>query len=250
MSGHNKWSTIKHKKAATDAKRGAAFTKIIRELTVAAKAGGGDPTSNPRLRVAISAAKEANMPKDTLERAIKKGTGELEGASYEDVTYEGYGPGGVAVYVEASTDNKNRTAAEIRHLFAKYNGNMGEVGCVGWMFKKKGEIIVPAAGVDEDALMEIALEAGAEDMERDGDEFVITTEWQNMLTVRETIEAKGITVESGTVSMIPDNTVQIEGKPAETLMKLLGGLDDFDDVNSVAANYQIDDAEMERIMNA
>ncbi|HNY27827.1 MAG TPA: YebC/PmpR family DNA-binding transcriptional regulator [Candidatus Sumerlaeota bacterium] len=250
MSGHNKWSTIKHKKAATDAKRGAAFTKIIRELTVAAKAGGGDPNSNPRLRVAISAAKEANMPKDTLERAIKKGTGELEGATYEDVTYEGYGPGGVAVYVEASTDNKNRTAAEIRHIFAKYNGNMGEVGCVGWMFKKKGEIIVPAEGVDEDALMEIALEAGAEDMERDGDEFVVTTEWQNMLTVRETIEAKGIAVESGTVSMIPDNTVQIEGKPAETLMKLLGSLDDFDDVNSVAANYQIDDSEMERIMNA
>jgi YebC/PmpR family DNA-binding regulatory protein len=250
MSGHNKWSTIKHKKAATDAKRGAAFTKIIRELTVAAKAGGGDPTSNPRLRVAISAAKEANMPKDTLERAIKKGTGELEGATYEDVTYEGYGPGGVAVYVEASTDNKNRTAAEIRHIFAKYNGNMGEVGCVGWMFKKKGEIIIPAEGVDEDALMEIVLEAGAEDMEHDGDEFVVTTEWQNMLTVRETIEAKGITVESGTVSMIPDNTVQIEGKPAETLMKLLGALDDFDDVNSAAANYQIDDAEMERIMNA
>jgi YebC/PmpR family DNA-binding regulatory protein len=250
MSGHNKWSTIKHKKAALDAKRGAAFTKIIRELTVAAKAGGGDPASNPRLRVAVSAAKDANMPKDTLERAIKKGTGELEGASYEDVTYEGYGPGGVAVYVEASTDNKNRTAAEIRHLFGKYNGNMGEVGCVGWMFKKKGEIIVPAEGVDEDALMEIALEAGAEDMERDGDEFVITTEWQNMLSVREAIEAKGITVESGSVSMIPDNTVQIEGKPAETLMKLLGALDDCDDVNSVAANYQIDDAEMERIMNA
>lgn len=250
MSGHNKWSTIKHKKAATDAKRGAAFTKIIRELTVAAKAGGGDPNSNPRLRVAVSAAKEANMPKDTLERAIKKGTGELEGATYEDVTYEGYGPGGVAVYVEASTDNKNRTAAEIRHLFAKYNGNMGEVGCVGWMFKKKGEIIIPAEGVDEDALMEIVLEAGAEDMEHDGEEFVVTTEWQNMLTVREAIEAKGITVESGTVSMIPDNTVQIEGKPAETLMKLLGALDDFDDVNSVAANYQIDDAEMERIMNA
>ena len=176
MSGHNKWSTIKHKKAATDAKRGQAFTKVIRELTVAARAGGSDPTSNPRLRVAIQQAKDVNMPKDTTERAIKKGAGEIEGVSYEDVVYEGYGPAGVAVYVEASTDNKNRSAAEIRHVFAKYNGNMGEVGCVGWMFKKKGQIVVPAEGVDEDDLMEVALDTGAEDIQNEGEVFIVTTE--------------------------------------------------------------------------
>ncbi len=248
MSGHNKWSTIKHKKAATDAKRGQAFTKVIRELTVAARAGGSDPTSNPRLRVAIQQAKDVNMPKDTTERAIKKGAGEIEGVSYEDVVYEGYGPAGVAVYVEASTDNKNRSAAEIRHVFAKYNGNMGEVGCVGWMFKKKGQIVVPAEGVDEDDLMEVALDTGAEDIQNEGEVFIVTTEWHDMMSVREAIEGKGIKVDSANVTMIPDNTVKLEGKNAETLMKLIGKLEESDDVSTVSANYEIDDALMERIM--
>lgn len=248
MSGHNKWSSIKHKKAATDAKRGAAFTKVIRELTVAAKAGGSDIDSNPRLRVAIQSAKDANMPKDTMERAIKKGAGELDGVSYDDVTYEGYGPAGVAVYVEASTDNKNRTAAEIRHMFSKFGGNMGEVGCVGWMFKKVGQVVVVAEGADEDELMEIALEAGAEDMENEGEVFVVTTEWTEMMNVRESIEAKGYKIESGGVEMVPDNRVTVEGKPAETLMKLLNALEEYDDVNSVSSNYDIDDALMEQLM--
>jgi len=248
MSGHNKWSSIKHRKAAQDAKRGQAFTKVIREVTVAARQGGSDPDKNARLRVALQTAKDVNMPKDTLDRAIKKGAGELDGVNYEDVVYEGYGPAGVAVYVEASTDNKNRSAAEFRHTFAKYGGNMGEVGCVGWMFKKTGQIIVPAEGVDEDALMEIALEGGADDMENEGEVFVISTDWQHMLNVREAIEAQDIKVDSATVSMVPDNTVKVEGKQAESLMKLLGILEENDDVNSVAANYEIDDELMEQIM--
>ncbi|MFP4381933.1 MAG: YebC/PmpR family DNA-binding transcriptional regulator [Candidatus Sumerlaeia bacterium] len=248
MSGHSKWATIRHKKAAVDAKRGKIFTRIIRELSIAARMGGSDEEANPRLRVAIQAAKDANMPKDTMERAIKKGAGELEGVSYEDVTYEGYGPEGVAVYVEASTDNKNRAAAEIRHIFTKYAGNLGEVGCVGWMFKKKGQIIVPAEGVDEDELMEIALDAGAEDMEKQDDLFVVTTEWQEMMTVREAMEAKGVNVDSASVEMIPDTTVKVGEEKAATLMKLINALEELDDVNSVSANYDIDDEVMAKIM--
>ena len=248
MSGHNKWSSIKHRKAAVDAKRGQAFNKVIRELTVAAKEGGSDPEANARLRVAIQAAKDANMPKDTLERAIKKGAGEIDGVSYEDVVYEGYGSGGVAIYVEASTDNKNRSAAEIRHLFGKYNGNMGEVGCVGWMFKKKGQILVPSEGVDEDALMEVALESGAEDILNEGEMFVVQTEWQDMLAVREAIEGKEMKVQSASVTMVPDNTVQVDGKSAETLLKLISALEDNEAVNSVSANYDIDDALLEELM--
>ncbi|MBN1866765.1 YebC/PmpR family DNA-binding transcriptional regulator [Candidatus Sumerlaeota bacterium] len=248
MSGHSKWASIKHKKAAVDAKRGAAFTRIIRELTVAARMGGSDAEGNPRLRVAMQTARDANMPKDTMERAVKKGAGELEGVSYEDVAYEGYGPAGVAIYVEASTDNKNRTAAEIRHIFGKYNGNMGEVGCVGWMFKKKGQIVVPSEGVNEDTLIEIALDAGADDVANEGPVFVVTTEWQEMLNVREAIEAKQVAVESGKIAMVPDNTIKVEGKDAETLMKLIAALEESDDVNSVSANYDIEDALMEKIM--
>ncbi len=248
MSGHSKWSTIKHKKGALDAKRGKIFTKIIRELTIAAKMGGSDVNSNPRLRVSIQAAKDANMPKDTMDRAIKKGAGELEGVSYEDVVYEGYGPEGVAIMVEASTDNKNRSAAEVRHIFGKYNGNFGEVGCVGYMFNKKGQIIVAAEGVDEDALMEAALECGAEDMTNEGEVFVIQTEWQDLMTVRESIEAAGFTVSGAETTMIPDNTIKVEGKSAETLMKLINMMEDLDDVTSVSANYEIDDALMEQIM--
>jgi len=248
MSGHNKWSSIKHRKAAQDAKRGQAFTKVIREITVAARQGGSDQETNARLRVAVQAAKDVNMPKDTLERAIKKGAGELDGVNYEDVVYEGYGPAGVAIYIEASTDNKNRSAAEIRHTFAKYGGNLGEVGCVGWMFKKQGQIVVPAEGVDEDSLMEVALEAGAEDMTNEGEVFVVSTDWQHMLNVREAIEAQDIHVDSAAVAMVPDNTVKVEGKSAESLMKLLSMLEESDDVNSVAANYEIDDALMEQLM--
>ena len=248
MSGHSKWATIKHKKAALDAKRGQAFTKLIRELTVAAKMGGSDDEANPRLRVAMQAAKDANMPKDTMERAIKKGAGELEGVSYEDVTYEGYGPAGVAIYVEASTDNKNRTAAEIRHVFAKYSGNMGEVGCVGWLFHKKGQILVPADSTDEDSLMEVALEAGAEDIQNEESVFVVQTDWQEMMAVREAIEGQGVKVESASLTMVPDTTVKLEGKEAETLMKLIGALEDLDDVNDVSANYEIDDELMEQIV--
>jgi YebC/PmpR family DNA-binding regulatory protein len=249
MSGHSKWATIKHKKAALDAKRGQAFTKIIRELTVAAKMGGSDEDANPRLRVAVQAAKDANMPKDTMERAVKKGAGELEGVSYEDVTYEGYGPEGVAIYVEASSDNKNRTAAEIRHIFTKYAGNMGEVGCVGWMFKKKGQIMVPAKGLTEDALMEIALEAGAEDMEKQDEIYVISTEWTEMMSVRQALEAKGIKIESAAVEMVPDTSVKVGEEKAGTLMKLINALEDLDDVNTVSSNYDIDEAVMDKIMN-
>lgn len=248
MSGHSKWASIKHKKGAIDAKRGAAFTKIIREITIAAKMGGGDPNANPRLRLAVQSAKDANMPKDTLERAIKKGTGELEGVNYEDMSYEGYGPAGVAVILAASTDNKNRTASEIRHIFAKFNGNLGESGCVSWMFKKKGQIIIPAAGVDEDALMEAGLEAGADDVQRSDDMFTVTTEWTEMFAIREALESKGYKIESATVEMVPANTVKVEGKDAETLMKLLNALEDNDDVSDVSANYDIDDALMEKIM--
>jgi YebC/PmpR family DNA-binding regulatory protein len=248
MSGHSKWATIKHKKAATDAKRGQVFTRLIRDLTISARMGGSDPDANPRLRVAIQAARDANMPKDTMERAIKKGAGELEGVSFEDVNYEGYGPAGVAVYVEASTDNKNRTAAEIRHMFSKYGGNMGESGCVGWMFQKKGQVFIPGEGQDEDTIMEVALDAGAEDVQNEEGTFVVTTDWTEMLTVREAIEKAGIKVESANVTMIPSTTVKIEGKQAETLMKMIGLLEENDDVNSVSANYDIDDELMEKIM--
>jgi YebC/PmpR family DNA-binding regulatory protein len=248
MSGHSKWASIKHKKGALDAKRGQLFTRIIREITVAAKMGGSDPDGNPRLRLAIQQAKDGNMPKDTMERAIKKGAGELPGVSYEDVTYEGYGVGGVAVYVEASTDNKNRTAAEIRHIFTKYAGNLGEVGCVGWMFKRKGQILIPAEGLEEDSLMEVVLDVGAEDMQRAGDMFVIQTQWHEMMSVREALEAKEIKVESAKLQMIPDTSVKVDEKKGETLLKLINALEENDDVNSVSANYEMDDAVMEKLM--
>lgn len=248
MSGHSKWATIRHKKAALDAKRGQAFTKLIREIMVAARQGGSDIEGNARLRTAVQAARDANMPKDTMDRAIKKGAGEIEGMSYEDMTYEGYGPAGVAVFIEASTDNKNRTASEVRHIFSKYNGNLGEGGCVSWMFNKKGQILIPSAGVDEDALMEAALDAGAEDVRNEGENFTVLTEWTEMLDIRQALEGKGFKVESAAVSMIPTTTVKVEGKDAETLMKLINALEDNDDVNTVSANFDIDDAVMEKLM--
>jgi len=248
MSGHSKWHSIKHKKAKVDAARGRVFTKLIKELTVAARMGGGDPDANPRLRVALSAAKGANMPGKNIDNAIKKGTGELPGVVYEDVSYEGYGPGGVAVFIEAVTDNKNRTVAEIRHLFGKYGGNMGESGSVSWIFERKGLITVPTEKYTEDELMEIVLEAGAEDMNPQDEVYEIYTAYEDFQTVRNALEEKSVVMESSELTMIPQNTVKLEGKPAEQLMRFMSILDEHDDVQNVFANFDIEDQEMERIL--
>jgi len=248
MSGHSKWHSIKHKKAKVDAARGRAFTKIIKELTVAARMGGGDANSNPRLRVALSAAKAANMPAKNIENAIKKGTGELPGVSYEDVAYEGYGPAGVAMFIEAVTDNKNRTVAEIRHLLSKYGGNLGESGSVAWMFARKGMISIPKGTFDEDQLTEIALECGAEDMKAEGDYFEIYTTFEDFHQVKAALDEKNIAYETAELTFVPQNTVKVDGKPAEQLMKLIDILDEHDDVQHVHANFDIEDAEMERIL--
>lgn len=248
MSGHSKWHSIKHKKAKVDAAKGKIFTKVIKELTVSARTGGGDPDMNPRLRVAIAAAKAANMPAKNIENAIKKGTGELPGVVYEEVTYEGYGPGGVAIFVEALTDNKNRTVSEVRHLFGKYNGNLGENGSVAWMFDRKGLITIPRAQYTEDELLEIALECGAEDMSSEDDFYEIYTTYEDFHQVRTELENRSIQIEDARLTMIPQNTMKIEGSTAEQLMKLMNALDEHDDVQNVHANFDIDDAEMERIM--
>jgi len=247
MSGHSKWHSIKHKKAKVDAQRGRIFTKLIKEITVAARMGGGDPEANPRLRVAIAAAKAANMPAKNIDNAIKKGTGELPGVVYEDVTYEGYGPGGVAVFVEAVTDNRNRTVAEMRHLFSKYGGNLGESGSVSWIFERKGLIRVPKDQYTEDELMEIILEAGAEDMKLTDDMYEIYTGFEDFHKVRNALEEQGIVMDSAELTRIPQNTIKIEGKTAEQMLKLLDVLDEHDDVQNVYANFDIDDAEMERL---
>jgi YebC/PmpR family DNA-binding regulatory protein len=244
MSGHNKWSTIKHKKGAADAKRGKMFSKLIKEITIAARMGGGDPEGNPRLRTAINTARNANMPKDNIERAIKRGTGEIEGVNYEEVTYEGYGPGGVAVLVEALTDNKNRTVAEVRHIFDKYSGNLGESGCVAWMFDKKGMLVLPKQGLDEDEVMELALEAGALDVNVEGDTYEITTEPTGFENVRKAIEAKGWKTELAEITMIPQNTVKLEGKKAEQMLKMMDALDDNEDLQKVFANFDISEEDM------
>ncbi|ACL04648.1 protein of unknown function DUF28 [Desulfatibacillum aliphaticivorans] len=241
MSGHNKWSTIKHKKGAADAKRGKVFSKLIKEITIAARMGGGDPDANPRLRTAINAAKAENMPKDNWERAIKKGTGELEGVNYEEFQYEGYGPGGGAVLVESLTDNKNRAAAEIRHIFSKCGGSLGEAGCVAWMFDKKGYIVVNQSVTDEDTLMEIALEAGAEDVREAGDVFEVITQPDDYDAVKEAIDAAGIETEDASVTKLPQNTVEVTGKEAEQMVRLLQTLDDCDDVQNVYTSADIPD---------
>lgn len=248
MSGHSKWASIRHKKAVVDAKRGKAFSRLIREIMVAAKMGGSDVDTNPRLRVAVQSAKDANMPKDTMARAVKKGAGEIEGASYEDVAYEGYGPGGVAVYIEGSTDNKNRTAAEIRHTFAKHGGNLGESGCVSWMFNRKGQIIVSGEGVDEDGVIEVALEAGAEDVQNEDGTFVVLSDWHEISTVRAGLEAGDLDVESSSIAMVPTNTVKVDGKQAEGLIRLVSALEECDDVNTVSANFEMDDALLEQLV--
>lgn len=248
MSGHNKWSTIKHKKGAADAKRGKIFTKLIKEISIAAKLGGGDPAANPRLRTAIDKAKGENMPKDNIERAIKKGTGGMEGVVYEEIMYEGYGPGGVAVLVEVMTDNRNRTVAELRSIFTKANGNMGETGCVAWMFDKKG-LINYDKSVDFDALFEAALEAGAEDVVEDDDgQIEVITEPAAFIEVREALEAKGFKHQNAEITMIPQTQIVLEGKQAESMLKMMDKLEDCDDVQNVYANFDISDDEMEKMM--
>jgi YebC/PmpR family DNA-binding regulatory protein len=245
MAGHSKWKQIKHYKAAADAKRGALFTKLIREITVAAKFGGGDPNGNPRLRTAIDAARAASMPKDNIERAIKKGTGELEGVDYQEITYEGYGPGGVALIIQTLTDNPNRTVAEIRHKLSRGGGNLGAANSVAWMFERKGQLYLDAGKyADEDAMLEAALDAGAEDFRRDGDQYVITTEPTQFHAVKGALEARGIAADESEVAYVPKTTVRVEGKAAESLLKLLEELEDLDDVQKVAANFDMDVAEM------
>ena len=239
MSGHSKWSSIKHKKAAKDAKRGKLFTKMIKEITVAARAGGGDINGNPRLRTAVLTAKANSMPNDNIERAIKKGTGELEGAAYEEVQYEGYGPGGTAILVHVLTDNKNRTVQEIRHLFTRYGGNLGENGCVAWMFDKKGLITVDKAQVDEDRLFGLALEAGAEDVRDEDGTFEVLTSPEDFEKVREMLEREKIATTTAQVTMLPKSTVTVDEKHAEQILKLTDELEDNDDVQSVSANFNI-----------
>ena len=241
MSGHSKWSTIKHKKAMVDARRGKMFTKLIRELTSAARAGGGDPETNPRLRTAVASAKGSNMPNDTIQRAIQKGTGEIAGETYEEVTYEGYGAGGVAVLVDTLTDNKNRTVAEIRHLFSKHGGSMGENGCVAWMFQRQGFFALDASGIDEDDLLELVLEAGGDDVKAENELYEILTSPESFEDVRSSLEAQGLTPEVAEVTMLPQSTVCIEGKQAEQVLRLMEALDDQDDVRRAYANFDIPD---------
>jgi YebC/PmpR family DNA-binding regulatory protein len=247
MSGHSKWSQIKRKKGATDAKRGQVFTKLIKEITIAARIGGGDPEGNPRLRTAIAAAKAENMPKDNIDRAIKKGTGELEGVSYDEFLYEGYGPGGAAVLIEAMTDNKNRTTAEIRHIFAKSSGNLGEAGCVAWMFQKKGYIVVEKSAADEERLMEVALDAGADDIQEDEKEFEVVTDPGAFDAVKGALDKAGIKYVLAEVTMHPQSVVQLEGKNAEQMLRLLEQLEDQDDVQKVYANFDIPERVMEQL---
>jgi YebC/PmpR family DNA-binding regulatory protein len=244
MSGHSKWHSIKHKKAAADAKRGKIFTKIIKELAVAARMGGGDPDANPRLRKAIADAKAVNMPNDNIKRAIMKGTGQLEGTTYEEYTYEGYGPGGVAIYLETLTDNKNRTVSELRHIFSKNGGNIGESGCVAWMFDRKGYIVVPAENVTEDRLLEIVSEAGAEDLRQDGSNYEVFTEPENLEDVTEALKKNDIEAETANVGQVPQNYVKLEGKQAHQLLRLMEELEDHDDVQHVWANFDIDEDEI------
>ncbi|HAK89455.1 MAG TPA: YebC/PmpR family DNA-binding transcriptional regulator [Nitrospiraceae bacterium] len=241
MSGHSKWSQIKHKKANTDSKRGKIFTKIVKEITVAARSGGGDPDGNPRLRTAIEKAKEVNMPADNIKKAVMKGTGELPGTTYEEIIYEGYGPGGVALLIEALTDNKNRTVSEIRHTLSKNGGNMGEAGCVSWIFEKKGYILVEKSKVDEDTLMSVVLDAGADDMKNDPkeDNYEIIASPENLAAVKKSIENQKIPVALSEITMLPKNYVPIEGSAADQMVRLVDALEDNDDVQNVYANFDM-----------
>ena len=248
MSGHSKWSSIKHKKGALDAKRGKIFTKLIKEITVAARIGGGDPDGNPRLRTAILAAKGQNMPGDNITRAIKKGTGELEGVQYEEVNYEGYGPGGAAIFLAAMTDNKNRTVSEIRAALGKAGGNLGENGCVAWMFEQKGLITVKKESKDEDELMELAIDAGADDMQTVDDYYEITTTVENFESVRTALEKSEITIETSEVTRIPANMVAVDEKKGKALLKLMDILDDHEDIQKAYSNFDIPDDVMTTIL--
>ncbi|MGQ9845466.1 MAG: YebC/PmpR family DNA-binding transcriptional regulator [Caldisericia bacterium] len=247
MSGHSKWHNIQAKKSAVDKKRGKIFSKLIREITIAARQGGGDPEINPRLRLAIDKAKEANMPSDNIKKAIQRGLGEIEGEKFEEIVYEGYGPGSVALYIEVTTDNKNRTTAEIRKIFSEHGGNLGETGCVSWMFEKKGEIKVDPVSLSDDEVLLIAADAGAEDIKRDGNDLYIYTSPVDLFKVKTKLEENGIKIISSEFTMIPKNIVNVEGEKAEQLLKLINDLDDHDDVQKVYANFEMSDEEMERI---
>jgi YebC/PmpR family DNA-binding regulatory protein len=246
MSGHSKWHTIKHKKGALDAKRGKLFTKLIKEITVAARAGGsGDPVTNARLRKAINDAKAANMPNDTIDRATKRGTGELDGVNYEEISYEGYGPNGVAIMIDVMTDNRNRTVSEIRHILSKNGGNLGESGSVAWMFNKKGQLIIDAIAKGEDEMLELALEAGAEDMVSDGESYQVLTAPDDFHVVLDAIRKAGIEPLSAEVTMIPQNTIKLEGAAASQMLKIYDALDDHEDVQKLASNFEVDDDALE-----
>lgn len=246
MSGHSKWSSIKHKKAALDAKRGKLFTRYIREINIAARLGGGDPDSNPRLRTAIDGARSVNMPNDNIKKAIQRGTGELEGAAYEEISYEGYGPGGVAMIVESVTDNKNRTVAEVRHIFSKYGGNLGENGCVAWMFARKGLLVVSRTAAEEDALLEIVLENGAEDMQTEEESYEITCQPEDLEQIRQALQEKDIEVLSAERAMIPSTYIELSGKTAQQMIKLIEKLEELDDVQNVWNNVDIPAEEWEQ----
>src|SRR5512145_1041966 len=244
MAGHSKWKQIKRKKAVTDQKRAASWTKVIREITVAAKSGGGDPGGNPRLRTAIDAAKAVNMPNDNIERAIKKGTGELEGSTYEELTYEGYGPGGAAIFIEVTTDNANRTVAEIRHVFSRNGGNLGASNSVAWMFDRKGQIYLDAGRSGEDKTLEDALEAGAEDFSKEGDQYIVSSTPATFHAVQDGLKSRGYRVVAAELAMVPRNTVKVEGPDAEKLLKLIDALEELDDVSKVFANFDIDASQL------
>jgi YebC/PmpR family DNA-binding regulatory protein len=244
MSGHSKWSSIKHKKAARDAKRGKLFTKLIKEITIAARLGGGDINGNPRLRTAVTTAKQQSMPNDNIDRAIKKGTGELGGGQLEEIVYEGYGPAGVAIITDVFSDNRNRTVADLRFIFSRHGGNLGESGCVAWMFKKRGVVAIEKAAADEDRLMELALEAGADDVVSDDDGYQVLTAPEMLNPVREAIEQAKIPIVNAEVAKIPENTVRVSGHAAEQVLKLMEELEDHDDVQGVSANFDMDDEVM------
>jgi len=244
MSGHSKWHSIKHKKGALDAKRGKLFTKFIKEITVAARSGGGDPDANARLRKAISDAKAGNMPNDTIDRAVRRGTGEEEGVHYEEITYEGYGPGGVALLIQSMTDNRNRTVAEIRHIFSKNSGNLGESGSVGWIFDKKGYIVVSKSAKPEEELFDIVIEAGADDLRDDEDNFEIITSPENFESVAAALKSAGIETQVAEIEMVPQNYIKLEGSDARQMLKLMEALEDHDDVQKVSANFDISEADM------
>lgn len=248
MSGHSKWATIKRKKAATDQKRGSLFTKLVKEVTIAARMGGGDPNGNPRLRLAIDTARENSMPMDNIKRAIQRGTGELDGAQYEEITYEGYGPGGIAVIIEAATDNRNRTVADVRHIMSRNGGSLGETGNVGWMFQRKGTITVAKSAASEEQLMEVLLEAGLEDLKTDDDDyFTVITDMKDLESAKKSLEAAKISFEEAKIDMIPDNTIELDGEDAEKAIKLIDALEENDDVQKVYSNMELSEAAVAKL---